>query len=52
MLYAVRLQVHHPTCFVWLRSVHYYDKDLFEGVAHNISNNFTKFDTAQLLKVH
>lgn len=34
-----------------LHSVHYYDKDLFEGVAHNISHNFTKYDTTQLLKI-
>ena len=31
--------------------MHYYDKDLFEAVAQNISSNFTKFETDQLLKV-
>lgn len=29
----------------------YYDKELFEAVAANISSNFTKFETDQLLKV-
>ncbi|GLC52963.1 hypothetical protein PLESTB_000693300 [Pleodorina starrii] len=31
--------------------VNYYDKDLFTGVAANISANFTKYETDQLLKV-
>jgi len=34
-----------------LHSVHFYDKDLFEAVATNISDNFTKFETDQLLKI-
>ena len=32
-------------------SVHYYDKELFQAIAQNVSSNFTKFDTEQLLKV-
>ncbi len=31
--------------------VNYYDKDLFTGVAANVSANFTKFETEQLLKL-
>jgi hypothetical protein len=34
-----------------LYSVKYYDKDLFEGISKNISENFTKFETDQLLKI-
>lgn len=34
-----------------LTSVRYYDKDLYEGLASNISANFTKFDTFQLLTI-
>ena len=37
--------------FIATFRVHYYDKDLFEAIAHNISANFTKFETDQLLKV-
>ncbi|GFR50356.1 hypothetical protein Agub_g12566 [Astrephomene gubernaculifera] len=36
---------------VAFHKVNYYDKDLFTGVAANISANFTKFETEQLLKV-
>lgn len=49
MLSDCKYATAHALCVC---SVHHYDKDLFEGVAHNISHNFTKFDTAQLLKVH
>lgn len=31
--------------------VNYYDKDLFTGVAANVSANFMKYETEQLLKV-
>lgn len=31
--------------------VNYYDKDLFTGVAANVSANFTKYETEQLLKL-
>jgi hypothetical protein len=34
-----------------LHAVHCYDKALYEGVAANISSNFTKFETVQLLAI-
>ncbi|KXZ54799.1 hypothetical protein GPECTOR_4g870 [Gonium pectorale] len=36
---------------VAFHKVNYYDKDLFAGIAANISANFTKYETEQLLKV-
>ncbi|GLI67322.1 hypothetical protein VaNZ11_011509 [Volvox africanus] len=36
---------------VAFHKVNYYDKDLFTGIAANISSNFTKYETEQLLKV-
>lgn len=36
---------------VGLYNVKYYDKDLFTAIAANVSANFTKFETEQLLKI-
>ncbi len=33
------------------RSAFCYDKELFDGIAKNISANFTRFDTEQMLKI-
>ena len=39
-----------PSSLLPLRAS-YYDKELFDSIAKNISANFTRFDTEQLLKV-
>eukprot|EP00798_Chlamydomonas_sp_ICE-L_P019830 gene19830-26518_t len=36
---------------VGLKTADYYDKDVFSLIAANISDNFTKFETEQLLKI-